>query len=79
MVGVDKRERKTDKRERKTETERERGRLACARHLRDLRRAHAAPPADVRVKSTATPARIAATPASSNCTSPGALCAELMS
>ncbi len=70
---------RADERERKTETQRERGRLACARHLKDLKRAHKAPPPDVRVKSTPIPARISATPTSSSCTSPGALCAELMS
>jgi hypothetical protein len=66
-------------RERKTETERERLRRACARHLQDLRRAHGSPPADVAVKASAFPVRLSATPASSSCTSPGALCAELMS
>jgi hypothetical protein len=70
---------RADKLERKTKTERERGRLACARHLKDLKRAHGAPPPDVRIKPSATPARLSATPASSNCTSPAALCAELMS
>jgi hypothetical protein len=70
---------RADKRERKTETDRARYRLACARHLKDLRRAHGSPPADVRIRQSATPARISATAASSNCTSPAALCAELMS
>ena len=67
------------RKEQKTETERERSRRACARHLQDLRRAYSAPPPDVAVKATAIPARLAPTPASSSCTSPGALCAELMS
>lgn len=67
-------------RERKTETGRERARLACARHLKDLRRAHDKPPPDVAVRASRNlPVRIAAAPVSSNCTSPGALCAELMS
>ncbi len=66
-------------RERKTETDRERSRLACARHLKDLMRAHDKPPPDVAVRASRMPVRIAAAPASSNCTSPGALCAELMS
>ena len=66
-------------RERKTETDRERSRRACARHLKDLKRAHGKPPPDVKVKATAAPKRLAPTPASSNCTSPSALCAELMS
>ncbi len=70
---------RTGARERKTETERERSRRACARHLQDLKRTHGRPPPDVAVKPTPTPARIAATPHSSNCTSPSALCAELMS
>ena len=66
-------------RERKTETDRERSRRACARHLKDLKRAHGKPPPDVAVKPSAAPKRIAPTPVSSHCTSPGALCAELMS
>ncbi len=66
-------------RERKTETERERSRSACLRHLKDLKRAHGGPPPDVAVKPTATPLRLTPVPASSNCTSPSALCAELMS
>ncbi len=67
------------RKERKTETERERSRRASARHLQDLRRAHGSPPPDVAVKPTANPVRLSGAPASSNCTSPGALCAELMS
>ena len=70
---------KAGERERKTETERERWRRACSRHLKDLKRAHRKPPADVKVKPTSTPKRISPTPASSSCTSPAALCAELMS
>jgi hypothetical protein len=66
-------------RERKTETGRERSRRACARHLQDLKRICGSPPPDVAVKSTAIPTRLTPTPASSSCTSPGALCAELMS
>ncbi len=66
-------------RERKMETDRERSRRACARHLRDLLREHGRPPPDVAVKASKTPARLSATPASSSCTSPAALCAELMS
>ncbi len=66
-------------RERKTETDRERSRLACARHHKDLKRAHDRPPPDVAVRASRLPVRIAAAPESSNCTSPGALCAELMS
>jgi hypothetical protein len=65
--------------ERKTETDYERSRRACARHLRDLKRAHSVPPPDAAVKASAIPARLTPTPFSSSCTSPGALCAELMS
>ena len=66
-------------RERKTETDRERSRRASARHLKDLQREHRQPPPDVAVKPSRSPVRISAAPVSSNCTSPGALCAELMS
>ena len=66
-------------RERKTETERERARRACLRHLKDLGRAHLAPPPDIALKVSSVPIRVAPTPATSSCTSPGALCAELMS
>ncbi len=65
--------------ERKTKTERERSRLACLRHLKDLKAAHGKPPPDVAVKPTKLPVRISAEPESSNCTSPSALCAELIS
>jgi hypothetical protein len=65
--------------ERKTETDRERARLASARHLKDLKAAYGNPPPDVAVRPTKMPVRISAAPESSNCTSPGALCAELMS
>lgn len=65
--------------ERKTETERERTRRACQRHLRDLQRAYGKPPPDVRVKTSPVPERLSGPAASSNCTSPGALCAELTS
>jgi hypothetical protein len=70
---------KTGDRERKTETDRERSRRACLRHLKDLKRAHGTPPADVKLKSSPTPKRLTPTEVSSSCTSPGALCAELMS
>lgn len=66
-------------RERKTETDGERTRRACQRHLTDLKRAHGKPPPDVAVKATSTPIRLSGVAHSSNCTSPGALCAELMS
>ena len=70
---------KAGARERKTDTDNERSRRACQRHLNDLKRAHSRPPADVAVRSTSTPARLSGVPVSSNCTSPAALCAELMS
>ena len=64
----------------KTETERERIAPAPAAGIcRTCKRAHGTPPPDVAVKSTSIPQRIQPTPASSSCTSPGALCAELMS
>ena len=65
--------------ERKTKTHLERSKLACSRHLKDLQRAHDKPPPDVAVKSTKFPVRISPEPESSNCTSPSALCAELIS
>ena len=65
--------------ERKTKTDRERSKLACSRHLKDLQRAHGKPPPDVAVRPTKLPVRISAEPESSNCTSPSALCAELIS
>jgi hypothetical protein len=46
--------------------------------LRDLRRAHGAPPPDVAEPRRSVPARLSPEPASSSCTSPAALCAELM-
>ena len=70
---------RSGERERKTETDRERSRRASLRHLKDLKRAHGKPPPDVAIKATATPKRLAPAEASSSCTSPAALCAELMS
>jgi hypothetical protein len=70
---------KASERERKTETDRERLRRASLRHLKDLKRAHGAPPADVKLKSSPMPKRLTPAEASSSCTSPAALCAELMS
>ena len=63
--------------ERKTQTERERSRRNCLRHLKDLQRAHGKPPPDVRLKPVAVPARLAGAEFASSCTSPSALCAEL--
>jgi hypothetical protein len=61
----------------KTQTMRTENAVACATHLRDLRRAHGHAPPDIVVARQSVPQRLAAEPASSNCTSPGELCAEL--
>ncbi len=61
----------------RTETERQEAVAACAAHLGDLKRAHARPPADVKLKSVAIPQRLAGEPVASYCTSPAQLCAEL--
>ncbi len=61
----------------KTDTERAEAIRTCARHLKDLKRAHSGPPADVKVRSTSTPRLISPVPEGSWCTSPAALCAEL--
>jgi hypothetical protein len=50
---------------------------ACRLHLKDLRRAHSHPPADLVIASRSIPGRIAAAPWASFCTSPAQLCAEL--
>ncbi len=51
---------------------------ACARHLKDLQRFHAGPPQDVRVDMSRPPRFLTPEPASSYCTSPAALCADLV-
>jgi hypothetical protein len=61
----------------KIDTERAEAIKASARHLKDLRSAHAAPPADVRVCMTRIPQFLSPVPVSSYCTSPAQLCAEL--
>jgi hypothetical protein len=61
----------------KTETDRAETIAACAAHLRDLKRAHQAPPPDVALTSRSTPLRISPEPQSSGCTSPAELCADL--
>jgi hypothetical protein len=61
----------------KSKTERQEATGACAAHLRDLRRAHARPSADVAVASVAIPMRLTGEAVSSFCTSPAELCAEL--
>jgi hypothetical protein len=52
--------------------------IACRRHLRDLKEAHGHAPPDVALPSSSVPARLAPEPTSSFCTSPAALCAELV-
>ena len=49
----------------------------CARHLKDLRRAHRQPPADVRVNLRGVPKLVPPILEQSYCTSPAALCVEL--
>jgi hypothetical protein len=50
---------------------------ASARHLKDLRRAHQAPPADVPVNNRGIPKLVPPILEQSYCTSPAALCADL--
>jgi hypothetical protein len=50
---------------------------ACARHLKDLRRAHTEPPAEVEVNTRGIPRLVPPILEQSYCTSPAALCAEL--
>ncbi len=60
-----------------SETARQKSARACARHLDDLKRAHGAPPPDVKVRMSST-VRLVVPPAQgSYCTSPAQLCAEL--
>ena len=59
------------------DTERQKAMRASAKHLRDLKRVHAGPPADVRLASVAIPKRIPGEPTASWCSSPARLCAEL--
>ena len=61
----------------RTDTERTELIRASARHLRDLRREHGRPPADVPVPSNPIPRLVSPVPAGSWCTSPAQLCAEL--
>jgi hypothetical protein len=62
----------------KTETLRAENAGACAAHLRDLRKAHGAPPPDIVLPQRSVPVRLSGEPTASFCTSPGALCAELV-
>ena len=52
--------------------------VACAEHLRDLKRVHGAPPPDIEVATSGTPHRLAPMATNSYCTSPAELCAELV-
>jgi hypothetical protein len=61
----------------KVDTERAEGIRSCARHLKDLHRAHKHTPADVRVSARGLPKFVAPILEQSYCTSPAALCAEL--
>jgi hypothetical protein len=61
----------------KIDTERMALMRACARHLKDLRRWHAGPPADVKVNTRGIPRLVPPILEQSYCTSPAALCADL--
>jgi hypothetical protein len=61
----------------KVDTERMAAKRACARHLKDLRRRHDGPPADVRVNMRGIPRLVPPILEQSYCTSPAALCADL--
>jgi hypothetical protein len=61
----------------KVDTERAAAKRACARHLSDLRRRHAQPPADVKVNTRGIPRLVPPILEQSYCTSPAALCADL--
>jgi hypothetical protein len=52
--------------------------IACAAHLRDLKRAHRQPPPDVEAAPGPGFRRLLPTPHSSYCTSPAQLCADLV-
>jgi hypothetical protein len=62
----------------KVDTERQAAMRSSAAHLRDLKRAHAAPPPDVALAPVAIPRRIDPEPVASYCASPAQLCAELV-
>jgi hypothetical protein len=61
----------------KGDTARAKAKRACERHLKDLRRAHEAPPANAAVSTRGLPKFVAPILEQSYCTSPAALCAEL--
>jgi hypothetical protein len=60
----------------RSDTEQAALKRACARHLKDLKRAHKQAPADVRLR-TGTPRFITPAPEYSYCTSPALLCTEI--
>jgi hypothetical protein len=61
----------------KVDTERMEAIRSCARHLKDLHRAHKRLPADVEVNARGVPKFVPPIIEQSYCTSPAALCAEL--
>jgi hypothetical protein len=61
----------------KVDTERAEAIRSCARHLKDLKRAHSAAPASVQVNERGLPKFVPPIIEQSYCTSPAALCAEL--
>jgi hypothetical protein len=61
----------------KVDTERAEAIRSCARHLKDLQRAHRLRPANVPVSARGLPKFVAPILEQSYCTSPAALCAEL--
>jgi hypothetical protein len=69
--------RKSKRKKPSADTAREKSLRACAKHLKDLKRAHRRPPPDVKVPMSSTVRFIAPVPEGSWCTSPAQLCAEL--
>ena len=61
----------------RTETDRQLLVAACAAHLRDLRRVHRVPPAELAIASVAIPARLSGPDPASYCCSTAAMCTEL--
>ena len=61
----------------KVDTERAEAMRSCARHLKDLHRAHEHTPANARVNTRGLPKFVSPILELSYCTSPAALCAEL--
>jgi hypothetical protein len=61
----------------KVDTERAEAIRSCARHLKDLQRAHSTGPASAKVNERGLPKFVPPILEQSFCTSPAALCAEL--